>query len=204
MARLVNVAAPVEPVVAVVVPPSVPPVGPDASGAVTTTPAWATGFPGASRSWITGCCRNAAPLCAAAEGWVVIPSRVAVPAPSVIAADEAGVSPDDEKVSVYWPASPEIARSVNPATPLALVVIVAVPVRDPPGDTAAVTETPATDTGLPLPSRSWTDGCCVNACPLRAELEGWVTMASWLGAPAPRTIDAETTAVSPGEVNRSV
>src|SRR3989442_7599686 len=60
MARPLNVATPVDPVVAVAL-LSVAPPGPDAIVAVTVTVAWLTGFPLASRSWITGCCAKGTP-----------------------------------------------------------------------------------------------------------------------------------------------
>src|SRR3989442_3071608 len=48
--------------------------------AVTGVPLWLTGLPDASCSWITGCCRNATPLRAVADGCVVIASFAAAPA----------------------------------------------------------------------------------------------------------------------------
>src|ERR1044071_7233911 len=104
MARLVKLAAPDPLVVAVRVPPSVAPEGPEASAAVTTIPACATGFPDASRSWSTGCRANAAPLVALAEGCVVIESCDAAPAPSVTPLDTAAVSPVAVKRRVKVPA----------------------------------------------------------------------------------------------------
>src|SRR3989441_987387 len=53
MDKLVKLATPLPLVVAVSVPPSVPP--PVAIAAVTTTPAWLTGLPDPSRSCTTGC-----------------------------------------------------------------------------------------------------------------------------------------------------
>src|ERR1044072_6113491 len=97
MARLAKLAGPEEPGVAVRVPPSVAPAGPEGSSAVTTIPDSATGFPDASRSWSTGCCANAAPLVALAEGCVVIESWDAAPAPSVTPLDTAAVKPVTEK-----------------------------------------------------------------------------------------------------------
>ncbi|HYW09879.1 MAG TPA: hypothetical protein VE913_23140, partial [Longimicrobium sp.] len=61
-----KVAKPEASVVAVAVPPSVP--APLAIAAVMTMPACATGFPLASRSWITGCRANVAPLAAVGHG----------------------------------------------------------------------------------------------------------------------------------------
>ncbi len=96
--RLVNVATPLAFVVAVAVPPSVPP--PVAIAAVTVTPAWLTAFPAPSRSWSTGCWAKATPLCAVADGWVVRANWVAAPALTVIGPETAGVRPAAPKLSV--------------------------------------------------------------------------------------------------------
>src|SRR5437667_7372592 len=90
IARPLNVAAPLASVVAVAL-LSVAPAGPEAITAVTGTPAPPAGLPAPSRTWSTGCGVNAAPLVAVAGGWVVIVSCVAVPAPSVIVPEVAGV-----------------------------------------------------------------------------------------------------------------
>src|ERR1041385_3836246 len=100
MARSVKLAAPEAPVVAVSVPPSVAPAGPEARAAVTTMPDCATGFPEASRSWSTGCCAKAAPLAALAEGWVVIVSCDAAPAGSVVVPGPTEGRREDGKVRV--------------------------------------------------------------------------------------------------------
>jgi len=62
---LVKLAMPLAFVIAVVVPPRLPP--PDAIVAVMVTPAWLTGLPAPSRSCTTGCWPKATPLCAVAE-----------------------------------------------------------------------------------------------------------------------------------------
>jgi len=54
IASPLKVASPLPTVVAVAF-VSVAPAGPDAIVAVTVTPAWFTGLPLASRTWITGC-----------------------------------------------------------------------------------------------------------------------------------------------------
>src|ERR1044071_5085701 len=100
MARLVKVAAPDALVVAVSVPPSVAPEGPEASAAVTTIPDCATAFPDASRTCTTGCGEMGTPLCALADGWVVMVSWLAVPAPIVMPFDTAAVSPVAEAEGV--------------------------------------------------------------------------------------------------------
>jgi hypothetical protein len=69
----------------------VAPAGPDATTAVTVTPAWLAALPAPSRSCTTGCCANATPLWAVADGCVVTLSCVAAPALRVIV-PEAGVA----------------------------------------------------------------------------------------------------------------
>src|SRR5437016_47745 len=77
-----NVAAPL-PVVVAAAFVSVAPVGPVAITAVTVVPAWLTALPLASRSCSTGCWSKATPLCAVADGCVLIVSWVGVPAVAV-------------------------------------------------------------------------------------------------------------------------
>ncbi len=96
--RSVNTAAPAALVVAVGVPPSVPP--PEAIAAVTTVPLVATGLPAASWSCTTGCCGKATSFWTLVEGSVVMTSRPALPAPSVIVPETAGVRPVAPKLSV--------------------------------------------------------------------------------------------------------
>src|SRR5437667_12255939 len=90
MAKPLNVAAPLATVVAVAL-LNVAPAGPEAITAVTGTPAPPAGLPAPSRTWSAGCGVNAAPLAAVAGGWVVIVNWVAVPAPSVMVPEVAGV-----------------------------------------------------------------------------------------------------------------
>src|SRR5207248_6501417 len=106
--RFVKLAAPFAFVVAVSVPPSVPP--PVAIAAVTVTPAWLTELPLASRTWITGCWANAAPLWALLDGWVVMLSCVAAPAVMVIVADVAALSPVAQRPGERRPGAPVSAR----------------------------------------------------------------------------------------------
>src|SRR5438034_770664 len=77
---------------------SVAPAGPEAITAVTGTPAPPTGLPAASRTWSTGCWLNGAPLVAVDEGGVVIVNCVAVPAPSVMVPEVAGVRSEERRV----------------------------------------------------------------------------------------------------------
>jgi hypothetical protein len=69
-----------------VVPPSVPPL-PKPIAAVTTTPDWLTGVFDAFRSWMAACWASATPLCAVADGCVVIASCVAGAACTVSVAE---------------------------------------------------------------------------------------------------------------------
>ncbi len=94
---MVKLATPLPLVVAVVVPPRLPP--PEPIVAVTVTPASLTALPTPSRSCTTGCRANATPLCAVAEGWVVSVSWVAPPAVSVIGLDPTLESPGALKLS---------------------------------------------------------------------------------------------------------
>src|SRR5207247_323354 len=90
MAKPLNVAAPLATVVAVAL-LNVAPAGPEAITAVTGTPAPPAGVTAPSRTWRTGRGFKAAPPAAVAGGWVVIVNWVAVPAPSVIVPEFAGV-----------------------------------------------------------------------------------------------------------------
>src|SRR5712692_11594517 len=196
IARLVKAATPVPLVVAVSVPPNVPP--PVAIAAVTTTPAWLTALPAASRTWITGCWANAVPLSAVAEGWVVTVSWVAAPAVMVMAVELTPVRPVAERLSVRSPAVPLIARLVKDATPVPLVVAVSVPPNvTPPVPITAVTTTPLWLTALPAASRTWITGCWANAAPLGAVAEGCVVTVSWVAAPAVIVMAVELTPVRP-------
>src|SRR5437867_2124214 len=85
-----TVAAPPASVVAVAF-VSVAPAGPEAITAVTGTPAPPAGLPAPSRTWITGCGLNGAPLVRADERRVGKVSWVAVPAPSVNVPEVTGV-----------------------------------------------------------------------------------------------------------------
>src|SRR5207237_626447 len=181
--RVVNTAWPFAPVVADVVPPSVPP--PDWILTPTATLAWPTGLPEPSCSWITGCCRKGTPLCALAEGCVTIASRVALPAVAV-AEKVTGLpcSVADVAVKVLGPAALPRVQLVTAATPLALVVWAAPVMLPPPVPGAKVTATPAT--GLPKASCTITAGGTATAVP---------TVAAW---PSPTLIamDAAAAAVT--------
>ena len=153
ISRLVKVATPLPFVVALSVPPNVPP--PVAIAAVTLTSDWLTGLPLASRSWITGCCAKGTPLCAVLDGSVVTVNWVAAPAVIVTVAELTPVSPVAEKLRVRSPAAPVIARLANVAAPVPVVVAVSAPPKvPPPVAIAAVTVMPAWLTGLPLASRT--------------------------------------------------
>src|SRR5207302_1870600 len=68
-----------------------------------------------------------------------------------------------------------------PVVPVVAVLLLAVA---PAGLGVAVTTTLLWLTGLPLASCSCTAGCCANAWPLRAVLEGGVVSTSRVAAPA--------------------
>ena len=161
-----NVAAPVGPVVAVLL-LAVAPAG--LGVAVTSTPAWLTGLPLASCNWTTGCWASGAPLRAVAEGGVVRTSRAAAPAvPCAVNVTGLPVRPDAVAVSVLVPAVVlkvhEVAAAI-PSPPVVTVVGVTVPL---PGATANVTATP--DTGLPLASLTITEGGGLTAVPAGADV----------------------------------
>src|SRR2546425_1261691 len=203
IARFVKVATPPAVVMAVRVPPSVPP--PVAIAAVTVTPDWLTGLPASSRSCTTGCCANAIPLWAEAEGCVVSVSCVAAPAPTVIVPDVAPVSPVALKLSVRSPAVPVIARFVKVATrPAVGSAGKERSSRSPPYAYKGVIVTPDWLTGLPAPSRSCTTGCCGNAAPLWADAEGCVVKVSCVAAPAVIEMALDPTLVSPVALKFSV
>src|SRR2546425_67174 len=200
IARFVKVATPPAVVMAVRVPPSAP--APVAMAAVTVTPDWLTGLPAPSRSCTTGCCANTSPLWAEVEGWVVIVSCVAAPARSEERRVGKEGSPRGSPYNLKTPAVPVIARFVKVATPPAVVTAVSVPPSvPPPVAIAAVTVTPDWLTAFPAPSRSCTTGCCGNATPLWAEVEGWVVIVSCVAAPAPTVIVPE---VAPGSAEGRV
>ncbi|HWG35339.1 MAG TPA: hypothetical protein VN650_14315 [Gemmatimonadaceae bacterium] len=80
--KFVKAAMPFAFVVAVVVPPNVPP--PVAIAAVTATPDCRAAAPFESVSCTTGCCGNAVPLVAVADGCVVIATCVAAPVAATV------------------------------------------------------------------------------------------------------------------------
>src|SRR2546422_1653515 len=182
MERLLNTAWPFAPVVADVVPPSVPP--PDWILTPTATLAWPTGLPEPSCNWITGCCRKGTPLCALADGCVTIASRVALPAVAV-AVNVTGLPPSvpDAAVRVLSPATVPSVHEVTAAIPSAPVVTGLVGLTlPPPRPGANGTATPAT--GLPCWSFTIADGGIGTAVPTRACCPSPALMAIWVAAPA--------------------
>src|SRR5437763_1109352 len=178
MERLVNTAWPFAPVVADVVPPSVPP--PDWILTPTATLAWPTALPEPSCSWITGCCKKGTPLCALADGCVTIASRVALPAVAV-AEKVTGLpaSVPDAAVRVFSPATVPRRHDATAATSSAPAVTGLVGLTlPPPVPGANVTPTPAT--GLPNWSRTITDGGTATAVPTRADCPSPALMAIWV------------------------
>ena len=116
---------------------------------------------------MTGCCPKAAPLCAVAEGWVVMPSCVA-PAvvPDAVKLTGLPVSPLAVAVTVLLlvPALGPRVQLVAVAMPEASVITVAGPAGTtvpPPAVTANVTATPAI--GLLPVSVTLTDGGALTA-----------------------------------------
>src|ERR1043165_7611242 len=107
---------------------------------------------------MTGCWANGTPLCALADGCVVIVSWLAGGGGAAVISMVFDVTPVKDvalKLNVRDPAAPLIDRFVNVATPLALVVAAAVPPRVPPPlAIAAVTTTPDWLTALFDASRS--------------------------------------------------
>src|SRR5437773_1886065 len=192
MASPLNVAAPLASVVAVAL-LSVAPAGPDAITAVTTRSAPPAGLPAPSRTWSTGCGLNGAPLPAVGDGWVVIVSCVAVPAPSVIGPEVAGVRGTLSNRSVYVPTAPLSVSSLTVAAPPVCVVAATLPYSAPAGPQliAAVTGRPAPPAGLPAPSRTWSTGCGLNGAPLAAVGDGGVVIVSWVAVPAPSVMVPE-------------
>src|SRR5574342_936076 len=123
---------------------------------------------------------------------------VAGPVVRLIEFDVALVRPPPLKSRVYVPTSPLIASPPNVATPLALVVAVAL-VSDgvPPGLVAivAVISVPFWLTALPLASWIWITGCVAKATPLWALLEGCVVIPSLVATPADRAIAVDVSGV---------
>src|SRR5437773_6615680 len=86
-----------------------------------------------------------------------------------------------------FPAVPPTVRPLNVAAPVVPVVAVLLLAVAPAGLGVAVTTTLLWLTGLPLASCNCTAGCCANAWPLRAVLEGGVVSTSRVVAPAVRS-----------------
>ena len=185
---------------------SAAPAGPLATVAVTTTPASPTGLPPASCSWSTGCCASGAPLCAALEGWVVMLRRAAAPAvPVAVKVTGLPLIPDPAAaaVSVLAPAADPSVHDVAAATPFAPVGTGDVGFTDPPPEaTANVTLMPAT--GLPLASRTITDGGVATALPAGADWSLPASTAIAAAGPALTAIAPEATPVKPVALKPSV
>src|SRR5262245_1045179 len=96
--RSVNDATPEVLVLAVSIPPKVPP--PDAIAAVITLPAWLTLLPAASWSWTTGCGDSGMPICAVVPGGVVRTNLAAGPAVTTKLELVTGARPGDVATSV--------------------------------------------------------------------------------------------------------
>src|SRR5688500_874474 len=198
-----KVATPAALVVAVVVPPNVPP--PVRIATVTTTPDCATGLLDASRSCTTGCTAKGTPFCAVGDGWVVRESRLPPPAPTVMAVLVAGVRAPLLNVSVELPAGPLRVAALNVAAPDADVVAVPPPNVTPAlGVTAALTWMPDWGALFPEISRSWTTGAVLSTWPLVALAGGCVVITSCVAVPAWTFTVPDVAGVSAPEVNVSV
>src|SRR2546426_11470077 len=112
-----------------------------AIAAVTVTPLWLTGLPPASRSCTTGCWATATPLCAVADGCVVIVTWVAVP--GVADAVKGTGDPAPVACTVWVPATVPSVQVVA-AMPLPLLVDVVGLTEPLPVAGVHVTVTPAT------------------------------------------------------------
>src|SRR5205823_1863300 len=195
-AWLVTYATPGPVVVAVRVPPSVPP--PVAIAAVTVTPAWLPGLPPPFPYTTLFRSAKGTPLCAVADGCVVTVNWVAVPAVSVTVAELTLVSPVAEKLRVRSPAVPVIERLGKGVNPSPVLVADSVPpMRPPPVGSAAVTYTLSYRTGLPLDSRSFPTRRSSDRTPLCAVADGCVVTVNWVAVPAVSVTVAELTLVSP-------
>src|SRR4051812_16955858 len=93
------------------------------------TPTAGTGFPAASRTMTCGRLLRAAPTVPVNDTGPSAVSSTGIPALSVIALEVAAVRPEAENASVTGPVPPTTARSVNVATPAALVTTLLVPLR---------------------------------------------------------------------------
>src|SRR5256886_4549986 len=94
---------------------------------------------------------------------------------------------------------------LNVAAPVVPVVAVLLLAVAPAGLGVAVTTTLLWLTGLPLASCNCTAGCCANAWPLRAVLEGGVVSTSRVAAPAvPVAVDVTGLPASPVAVALAV
>src|SRR5439155_1346746 len=147
---------------------------------------WLTGLPDASCSWITGCCRNATPLRAVADGCVVIASFAAAPAVPV-AVNVTGLPvmplPAAVAVSVFGPAVVPSVHEDTAAIPPGPVVTGVVGFTVPlPAAGANVTATLAT--GLLNWSWTITAGGVVTAVPTAADWLLPALTAIEVGAPA--------------------
>ena len=129
---------------------------------------------------------------------------VGAPGVMVTVPDTTDVSPALPKVRVRPPTVPVIESPANVARPAASVLIVAVPPRTPPPVAMATVTDRTPATAFPAASWTWTLGCCTKAIPLTADVDGWVTIASLVAAPAPIVTAAVVSGVSAPEVNRIV
>ncbi len=145
MARVVNDAAPPEPVTAVS-PDRDAPAGPDAMVAMTGTPAWATGLPLGSCNWTTGCVGSGMPLCADGSGLVAKASFAAVDAVTSNAPLVAPFNPAAlacKRYPVPWRSTLRFEKVASPRTAVTAVAPVSVAPEVPvPGAITTLTVPP--------------------------------------------------------------
>src|SRR5207247_2301462 len=129
------------------------------------------GFAPPSGSWSTGRCADGAPLRPALGGCGVVLSRAAAPAvPIAVKLTGLPLIPDPAAaaVSVLAPAAEPSVHEVAAAMPFVPVWTGDVGFTDPPPEaTAKVRLMPGT--GLPLASRTITDGAVATALPAGAD-----------------------------------
>jgi hypothetical protein len=139
----------------------------------------------ASRSWTTGCCANATPLCAVFEGGVVSVSLLAGPALTTTVAVCVTATPLIVADTIFDSATVELRAPV--ATPLAFVVVLGcVTVLPKP---VALSTTVAPAIGLPNASRAVTVTVEVPVLAVIGEVAARLDC-------APETVLAATTTVA--------
>ena len=129
----------------------------------------------------------------------------AAPAPTVTTLDLTEVSVAALKSSTRGPNAPVMARFVNAACPLAMVLIVVVPPTVPPPEKMEATMlTPAELTGLSPTSVICTTGCGESGAPAVADAPGCVVSSSFAAGPVTIGRDAGVSDEIPGALKVNV